>query len=416
MVGSKVRARSALVQQRMIRSDNHENCASVPIAKTTKTPSLFDDDDDDDDSDSVDHIDDNKESNNDVYKDPVLRSAKHRSFFDDDDDGQPINNLGASASHNDISREDLDAADVSDKELNKEMLIALVVELRQEIAQLRAEMAILKCENIQSSIVNEAEASEPVIILGKDSRPRAAISVPRNEEWDRLAQEEKLRRTAKRGAIQRRTKRHPPSKTSTSVEPLADKPTHAKSQDQKEDSSQHTSQDGKPITNIISDQGSAIRKDSFFDASSSEDEVSKVSEDEDFEWDEDGPTEQPPFDQKLGLNNVLNSASTSEEQLRIEVEAATLTWARGKDIISMIASVHVVFSGELSHRLPSAWMWNGTDVADRSSIQTSEIRKAYLRIVRLVHPDKQSHSNTLVKLQANAVFTALSDAFTAARL
>jgi DnaJ-class molecular chaperone len=54
-------------------------------------------------------------------------------------------------------------------------------------------------------------------------------------------------------------------------------------------------------------------------------------------------------------------------------------------------------------------------VADRAAITDAEVRKVYLKCVRVVHPDKQKQGGGVaqarVKAQAQAVFTALKDAY-----
>ena len=214
----------------------------------------------------------------------------------------------------------------------------------------------------------------------------------------------------------------------------------------------------------------AKRRDSFFDESDEEEEGGggRVSE---FAWDDDDDSEDGESDSDgwssdeeplarvpLSTANVAASATTTttapvsypvaavtesaaaavdEAALQAEAERNTLDWARGKDIIAMLATIHFVYAGAGSRLeagatvlLPPAWAWvvsspradgsrgmGGGDVADRAAIADADVRKAYLKCVRVVHPDKQKRGGGLayarVRAQAQSVFTALKDTYAA---
>lgn len=82
--------------------------------------------------------------------------------------------------------------------------------------------------------------------------------------------------------------------------------------------------------------------------------------------------------------------------------------ARGKDIISMLTTIADVYHGNIH----SSKQANAIQLHSNSDY--SEVRKAYLSIIRYCHPDKV-HPNIpnfpRVKLEAAKVFACLSDAF-----
>jgi len=416
------------------------------------TPSLFDDDDDDDSDKEIEHT--------------LSTTAKHVtaasettnvltpkagiwSRFDDDDDDDAVEEEGGDGAQSDDSTI-LSAEETS----SKAVLLTLVRDLRREITELRAEMVLLKGESIEHDTpVDQQEAGpeSPAITLVKGHRPRPPPPMQNSAEWERLANEEKARRQAKRG-LQRRGKR--PAKTSSSEKQTANKWHSDPNFTQPQCSSsiaKLTTSPPQPAP-VRGKDAHQTRRDSFFDASSD----SASSDDksigqgkgaapagrDSFAWDDDSndgssceerslskhqqfthpyhqQQEQQPQQRHQAASTELNPLSQTApaaEKLRMEVAATTLAWARGKDIVSMLASVSLVFSGELNFRLPPAWTWRGSAVQDRTAILPGEIRKAYLRIVRYVHPDKQGNCTLLIKTQANTVFTALSDAYAVAQL
>ena len=113
------------------------------------------------------------------------------------------------------------------------------------------------------------------------------------------------------------------------------------------------------------------------------------------------------------LNARVTSASLerdsalSSEQLEAEVEAEVIAWARGRDVISMLLSAPSVFHGPLPEL-------SADKLGGASTPRPEDVRKAYLRVVRCCHPDKQpADVAPRVRTQAAKVFSALTDAFSA---
>jgi len=406
-------------------------------SKHTSAPLLFDDDDDDDEEEGVAAtLAESTKTTTDTAAPEAASALTPKtgswSRFDDDDD-DAVEEEGNDG--HDLVDSDDSTIVPTEESSSKAVLITLVHDLRREIAELRSEMAFLKGESLEAFEPPAAPEDVDAITLGKaGQRPKPPQPVQNSADWERLASEENARRHAKRG-VQRRSKRPLPppargaagSKESTTI-PVAVQPATAATR-LATSPPKHV-----PVSGKVAHQ---TRRDSFFDASSdsSSDSGPDAGGRDSFAWDDDSndgsSDEQVPHEEGQQYQqqrqhqaasvehagaNQPNLSADDGDKLRMDVEAATLTWARGKDIVSMLASINLVFTGDLSFRLPPAWTWTGSGVQDRAAIHPSEIRKAYLRVVRQVHPDKQSNCALLVKMQANAVFTALSDAYAAAQL
>ena len=155
---------------------------------------------------------------------------------------------------------------------------------------------------------------------------------------------------------------------------------------------------------------------------SSSSAFSDDEEDESVGWDDDpaAPASSPsPTRVSLSLSSAAahNAHATSaslerdltlsSEQLEAEVEAAVIAWARGKDIVSMLLSVSTVFYGPMPEL-------SADKLRGASTPRPEDVRKAYLRVVRCCHPDKQpADVAPRVRAQASKVFSALTDAFSA---
>jgi hypothetical protein len=368
--------------------------------------SIFDEDDDDDENPEEGVIIGGKKSGS-------IKSSSSYSRFDEEDEDE----LRSEA--NTVSRIE------RDKVVAKNALLeSIVQELRQEIFSLKLEMANLKAsipsyseyaqdhrsldpveEITDRKFSSNEEMHAPQLV--KQSRLPHGMQSTNSSEWERLAQLEKERRQTKRSSAHRRSKRQ--AKTQTV--------------NHKEESNFTSGSACLQNPSAISSNENVKRRDPFFDASSDESSDAEhieiinpqhpkdfsLSRNDDFVWDD----ECGDIPSRVGENFASNVDSLTIHEDKVQIESQVLQWARGKDIVSMIASLRLIFYGPLDYRLPTAWTWNGTDVAERSSISDADIRKAYLRAVRFVHPDKQPHAEKIVQIQAQAVFTALSDAYAA---
>ena len=107
----------------------------------------------------------------------------------------------------------------------------------------------------------------------------------------------------------------------------------------------------------------------------------------------------------LSLFSASSDSHLSAAQIEADVEAAILAWARGKSVAAMLQTMPQVFFGPLPDT-----------TASNTLLQENpqEVRKAYLRVVRCCHPDKQpADTPPRIRAQAAKVFSALSDAYAA---
>lgn len=90
-----------------------------------------------------------------------------------------------------------------------------------------------------------------------------------------------------------------------------------------------------------------------------------------------------------------------------EVEAQVKKWCQGKTVIDMLGHIPEVYHGAFKGNLgPFAAEKRKPD----SEFTYAMIRKAYLKVVRDIHPDKQVKETQMVQHEAKAVFEAVSDA------
>ncbi len=409
-----------------------------------------------------------------VVKTPITQNL----FDDDDDDDDEEEEEGEEGAAKENENFAALASDTQAKKDKKNAaLLELVGALRAEINSLKAEVQMLKKlppgedpdylveaaaaekalrlsgaseEDIYDSEGSSAVVDNALVVVeqeeeyhigaslrgkklsgtskSKKGEKPPPVSAEQASQWEQLAAEEKERRQ-----VRPRTGRRPVKRTqvTSSTTPLVTATTTTAT-------TATNSSSGMPLdsatsivcpaakhTNSPKALKNVKRRDSFFDASSEEDSVAEERTST-FKWDTDSAEEDSEgwsSDDTPTKAPITAPANTvvDEAALQVEAEQRTRAWVRGKDIIAMLATVHTAYTGPMAVRLPPAWAWvsrpDGSpgDVADRGSITTAEIRKAYLRIVRCVHPDKQKLGQDISDIrrraQAQAVFTALKDVY-----
>lgn len=89
-------------------------------------------------------------------------------------------------------------------------------------------------------------------------------------------------------------------------------------------------------------------------------------------------------------------------RVEAEIDSRIRLWSRGKDVVQMLTSLSVILRGR--------------EVPDSITLSAStglpeDVKKAYMRALRIVHPDKVATASLEDQLEAQKVFTALSDAY-----
>ena len=197
-------------------------------------------------------------------------------------------------------------------------------------------------------------------------------------------------------------------------------------------------------------EGKASLNDSFFDSDSSdesdgeeeregegeregEDEEASSGWDDEEEEDEESSEEEEEQEKNNDNDNDIDNGDSkgSEQKLPLpltpsltsdEIEKRVLRWCRQyKSFPRMLQTVGEVYTGSnalLAKALPT---WDirvvGTVVCvgtggGQNEPSRADVRKAYFRILRVVHPDKQSaHCQANVRAEAVAVAGALTDRY-----
>lgn len=94
--------------------------------------------------------------------------------------------------------------------------------------------------------------------------------------------------------------------------------------------------------------------------------------------------------------------SARKSAMEGDIETRVRVWARGKNIKAMLSSLDaVLLTKEVPDSIASLAAAGGPD----------DVKKAYMRAVRIVHPDKSSTAPLEAQVEAHKVFTVLSDAY-----
>jgi hypothetical protein len=94
--------------------------------------------------------------------------------------------------------------------------------------------------------------------------------------------------------------------------------------------------------------------------------------------------------------------ATLKSRVETEVDNRVKHWARGKSIRQMLLSLHVVMTTRSAL----------SDFGASASNTAEELKKAYFKAIRLVHPDKVAPSASLeAQIESQKVFAALSEAY-----
>lgn len=316
--------------------------------------------------------------------------SKFKGLWDDDDDDLVVlSSNAASASNTVISGVENNYKELYEQEhRRREELEQLVVMLKEEL------------KNLRQRLRNEGE--EKQVSMHVSESDTTGISQSSSTEiltdWDKLALEEKERKQkfrrqkqmsgSNRGKLMsRRTQQ---SNTSNPVQASIAVPTTTNASEdivQKVSSVNIEENNTKQSTSWSSDS-------SNFDSSSENSDSGSSSDDSGFD------------DSRDNVNANNNVAAVKHRYIGLTpaeldqvIDKEIIEWARSNTFITMLQNIKQVYSGKLV--LPS------------HAIDEASCRKAYLNIIRQIHPDKVNKADveSCVKIQSLKLSTCLSDAY-----
>ena len=96
-----------------------------------------------------------------------------------------------------------------------------------------------------------------------------------------------------------------------------------------------------------------------------------------------------------------------EENIDVEADTVVLRWASGKTFIDMLLTISEVWPQASAPKNQGALRGSGT-----SNVAVALVRREYLRVVRAIHPDKQSKEATnRERVLSGKLFAAFTDAY-----
>ena len=318
--------------------------------------------------------------------------SKFKGLWDDDDEDLVVlSSNAASASNTVISGVESNYKELYEQEhRRREELEQLVVMLKEEL------------KNLRQRLRNEGE--EKQVSMHVSESDTTGISQSSSTEvltdWDKLALEEKERKQkfrrqkqmsgSNRGKLMsRRTQQ---SNTGNPVQSSIAAPTTTNASEdivQKVSSVNIEENNSKQSTSWSSDS-------SNFDSSSENSDSGSGSSSDDSGFD----------DSRDNVNANNNVAAVNHRYIGLTpaeldqvIDKEIVEWARSNTFITMLQNIKQVYSGKLV--LPS------------HAIDEAACRKAYLNIIRQIHPDKVNKADveSYVKIQSLKLSTCLSDAY-----
>ena len=313
--------------------------------------------------------------------------SKFKGLWDDDDDDLVVlSSTAASASGVESNYKEL----YEQEHRRREELEQLVVMLKEEL------------KNLRQRLRNEGEEKQVSMHVCESDTTGVSQSSSTEilTDWDKLALEEKERKQkfrrqkqmsgSNRGKLMsRRTQQ---SNTSNPVQSSIAAPTTTNASEdvvQKVSSVNIEENNSKQSTSWSSDS-------SNFDSSSENSDSGSGSSSDDSGFD----------DSRDNVNANNNVAAVNHRYIGLTpaeldqvIDKEIVEWARSNTFITMLQNIKQVYSGKLV--LPS------------HAIDEAACRKAYLNIIRQIHPDKVNKADveSYVKIQSLKLSTCLSDAY-----
>jgi len=329
--------------------------------------------------------------------------SKFKGLWDDDDDDLVVlSSTAVSASGVESNYKEL----YEQEHRRREELEQLVVMLKEELKNLRqrlrneGEEKQVSMHVCESDTTGVSQSSSTEILTDWATGISQSSSTEILTDWDKLALEEKERKQkfrrqkqmsgSNRGKLMsRRTQQ---SNTSNPVQSSIAAPTTTNASEdivQKVSSVNIEENNSKQSTSWSSDS-------SNFDSSSENSDSDSGSSSDDSGFD----------DSRDNVNANNNVAAVNHRYIGLTpaeldqvIDKEIVEWARSNTFISMLQNIKQVYSGRLV--LPS------------HAIDEAACRKAYLNIIRQIHPDKVNKADveSYVKIQSLKLSTCLSDAY-----
>ncbi len=259
-------------------------------------------------------------------------------------------------------------------------------ELEQLVIMLKGEL-----KNLRQRLRNEEGDKQPNNVLGESENTNISQSSSTEmlTEWDKLALEEKERKQKLRRQKQMSGSNRGKLMSRRTQQSNVSNPTQTSAAAPEVSATNNVSDD--VVQKVSVKQSTSWSSDSSnFDSS---------SDDSDSDSDDSGFDDS--MDSKVKPNNTANNkyAGLSPAELDHLIDKEILEWARSNTFITMLQNIKQVYSGKL--------------VVPSSAIDETTCRKAYLNIIRQIHPDKinKPEVESHVKIQSLKLSTCLSDAY-----
>lgn len=264
-------------------------------------------------------------------------------------------------------------------------------ELEQLVVMLKGEL-----KNLRQKIRNNEEDKQASNSLGENEKTNISQSSSTEllTEWDKLALEEKERKQKLRRQKQMSGSNRGKLMSRRTQQSNVSNPTQTSA--------------AAPEVSAIAASDDVVQKVSVKQSttwSSDSSNFDSSSDDSDSDRDSDSDSDDSGFDESMdsevkpsyAANNKYTGLSAAELDLLIDREI--LEWARSNTFITMLQNIKQVYSGKL--------------VVPNGTIDETTCRKAYLHIIRQIHPDKvnKPEVESHVKIQSLKLSTCLGDAY-----
>ena len=288
-----------------------------------------------------------------------------------------------------------------------------------EIDQRLYNRALERIESLEATIREQKSEIESLTAeLASLRAPKSGVAsggTSNSDNWDKLAAEERERRKRDLASKSRRARTGSSSKKKSSSTKKASSPESMKSNGGPNDGDESWSEDSWSEDSVSSESswdddemfsGSPSRKSTSTPKSTRTTNPPPEPASAPAPVPASAPAPAPAPAPVPAPSAVPPPAPAPEPKPRSEEEiiAAVKAWCAGKDVVDCIRSIREVYHGHNLVMLDDKYM-------EERCLSAKEVRVAFLRTVKSIHPDKQAHESETVRLEAKVVFEALHDKF-----